>query len=63
MSVIGTPVRRREDYRFLTGQGTSLDLVVSAGALRQAQITRALRDFDLVRTRVDALLALADCHW
>ncbi len=48
---------------FLTGQGTSLDLVISAGALRQAQINRALRDFDLVRARIDALLALADCHW
>jgi outer membrane protein TolC len=48
---------------FLKGQGTSLDLVVSAGALRQAQINRALRDFDLVRARIDALLALADCHW
>jgi outer membrane protein TolC len=48
---------------FLTGQGTSLDLVVSAGALRQAQINRALRDFDLVRARIEALLALADCHW
>jgi multidrug efflux system outer membrane protein len=48
---------------FLTGQGTSLDLVVSAAALRQAQINRALRDFDLVRTRINALLALADCRW
>src|SRR5271166_3196469 len=25
MTVIGTPVRRREDYRFLTGQGTYTD--------------------------------------
>jgi multidrug efflux system outer membrane protein len=48
---------------FLTGQGTSLDLVVSAAALRQAQINLALRDFDLVRARIDALLALADCRW
>ncbi len=48
---------------FLKGQGTSLDLVVSAGALRQAQINRALRDFDLVRARIAALLSLADCHW
>jgi outer membrane protein TolC len=48
---------------FLTGQGTSLDLVVSAAAVRQAQINRALRDFDLVRARIDALLALADCRW
>ena len=25
MAEIGTPVRRREDYRFLTGQGTYTD--------------------------------------
>ncbi|HXN32707.1 MAG TPA: TolC family protein, partial [Polyangiaceae bacterium] len=56
-------VDRMTQVGFLTGQGTSLDLVVSAGALRQAQINRALRDFDLVRARIDALLALADCHW
>ena len=48
---------------FLTGQGTSLDLVISAASLRQAQINRALRDFDLVRAKIDALLALADCQW
>jgi multidrug efflux system outer membrane protein len=48
---------------FLTGQGTSLDLVISAAGLRQAQINRALRDFDLVRAKIDALLALADCQW
>jgi outer membrane protein, multidrug efflux system len=48
---------------FLTGQGTSLDLVISAAALRQAQINRALRDFALVRARINALLALADCRW
>jgi hypothetical protein len=56
-------VDRMTQVGFLTGQGTSLDLVVSAGALRQAQINRALRDFDLVRARIDALLALADCRW
>jgi outer membrane protein, multidrug efflux system len=56
-------VDRMTQVGFLKGQGTSLDLVVSAGALRQAQISRALRDFDLVRARIDALLALADCHW
>jgi outer membrane protein, multidrug efflux system len=56
-------VDRMTQIGFLTGQGTSLDLVVSAAALRQAQINRALRDFDLVRARIDALLALADCRW
>jgi len=54
---------RMTQVGFLTGQGTSLDLVISAGALRQAQINRALRDFDLVRARIAALLALADCRW
>src|SRR3954449_10426852 len=33
MSVIGTPVRRREDYRFLTGQGTYTDDINRAGQL------------------------------
>lgn len=56
-------VDRMTQIGFLTGQGTSLDLVVSAASLRQAQINRALRDFDLVRARIDALLALADCRW
>lgn len=54
-------VDRMTQVGFLRGQGTSLDLIVSAGTLRQAQINRALRDFDLVRARIDALLALADC--
>jgi outer membrane protein TolC len=48
---------------FMTGQGTSLDLVISAAALRQAQINKALREFELVRARIQAVLALADCHW
>jgi multidrug efflux pump subunit AcrA (membrane-fusion protein) len=58
-----TRVDHMTQVGYLTGQGTSLDLVVSASALRQAQINRALRDFDLVRARIDALLALADCRW
>src|SRR5215472_16079645 len=33
MSVIGTPVRRREDYRFITGQGTYTDDINRAGQL------------------------------
>jgi outer membrane protein TolC len=45
------------------GQGTSLELVVAASALRQAEITLALRDFDVVKARVAAILALANCPW
>ena len=33
MPSIGTPVRRREDYRFLTGQGTYTDDITRPGQL------------------------------
>ena len=46
---------------YLEGQGTSLELVTAASALRDAEINLALRDFDVVRARVLAILALANC--
>jgi outer membrane protein TolC len=45
------------------GRGTSLELVVAAAALRQADINLALREFDVVRARILAMLALASCPW
>ncbi len=48
---------------YIEGQGTSLELVVAAAGLREADITLALRDFDLVRARILAILALANCPW
>jgi outer membrane protein TolC len=48
---------------YIEGQGTSLELVTAAAALREADITLALRQFDLVRARVTAILALANCPW
>ena len=48
---------------YVEGQGTSLELVIAATALRQANITLALREFDLVRARILAILALATCPW
>jgi len=48
---------------YLEGRGTSLELVTAAQALREAEIQLALRDFDLVRARVAAVLALATCPW
>jgi len=48
---------------YIEGQGTSLELVTAAAALREAEITLALRQFDLVRARVTAILALANCPW
>jgi outer membrane protein, multidrug efflux system len=48
---------------YIEGQGTSLELVIAAAALREADITLALREFDLVKARVLAILALANCPW
>jgi len=48
---------------YVEGQGTSLELVTAASALREADITLALRQFDLVKARVTAILSLANCPW
>jgi multidrug efflux system outer membrane protein len=46
---------------FMTGLYTSLDLVTSSAALRQAEINLALADYGLVKAKVLAVLALATC--
>lgn len=43
------------------GLGTSLDLVVSGQALRQADINLALLEFQVAQARADAILANAEC--
>lgn len=48
---------------YLEGRGTSLELVAAAQALREAEINLALREFELVRARVLAVLSLASCPW
>ena len=48
---------------YLEGRGTSLELVTAAQALREAEIQLALRDFEVVKARVLAILALASCPW
>jgi outer membrane protein, multidrug efflux system len=48
---------------YLEGRGTSLELVTAAQALREAEIQLASRDFELVKARVLAVLALATCPW
>ena len=45
------------------GRGTSLELIVAAQALRESEIQLALREFELVKSRVLAVLALASCPW
>jgi len=48
---------------FAEGSGTSLELVTAAAALRQAEINLALKEFDLLRARITADLAVANCEY
>jgi multidrug efflux system outer membrane protein len=48
---------------YTAGQGTSLELVTASEAHRQAEINLALQDFNVVKARLLALLALATCPW
>ncbi len=45
------------------GRGTSLELVAAATTLRQAEITLALREFDVVKARVAAVISLSNCEY
>lgn len=51
--------RTRDGYA--RGLGTSLDLVTSAQALRQADINLAVLDFQVAQARANAVLANAEC--
>jgi len=48
---------------FEVGRGTSLELVQSGAALRQAELNLVLREFELVQARLDAFLTEARCDW
>lgn len=48
---------------FEVGRGSSLELVQSAQALRQADVLLAQREFELVQARLDAFLTEAQCNW
>jgi outer membrane protein TolC len=48
---------------FEVGRGSSLELVQSAVALRQADVALITRELDLVQARLDAFLTEASCDW
>ncbi len=48
---------------YMAGQGTSLELVTASEAHRQAELNLALADFNVVKARILAVLALATCPW
>jgi len=60
---LAAEVDRLTQVSYTVGQATSLDLVVSAAALRQADINLALAEFNLVKARILSVLALATCPW
>jgi outer membrane protein TolC len=46
---------------FLNGSGTSFDLVDTAQRLREAELDLAIKEFQVVRAKLTAFLALATC--
>jgi outer membrane protein TolC len=58
---LASDVDRMTRAAYQTGKGTSLDLVTSAAALRQAEVNLAVDELDLVQARIASLLTLADC--
>lgn len=60
---LAADVDRLVRLSYQEGRGTSLELVTAAQSLRESEIQLALRDFELVKSRVLAVLALASCPW
>jgi outer membrane protein, multidrug efflux system len=54
-------IDRRTRDGYMQGAGTSLDLVVSAQSLRQAEINLVLLEVQLGQARADTVLANAEC--
>ncbi len=60
---LAAEVDRLTQAGYLEGQGSSLELVTAAAALRQADISLALQEFTLVKAKLLAVLSLAICPW
>lgn len=56
-------VDERTRSGYLQGLGTSLDLVTSAQALRQSEISLALLEFQVAQARANAYLVNAECAY
>ena len=52
---------RLSQVAFVNGTGTSFDLVDTARRWREAELDLAIKEFEVVRAKVAALLALATC--
>ncbi|HWP06771.1 MAG TPA: TolC family protein [Polyangiaceae bacterium] len=58
---IAAETARLARVAFINGSGTSFDLVDTASKQRQAEIDLTVKQFELLRAKVAALLALASC--
>lgn len=52
---------RLSQIAFTAGQGSSFELVDASRRLREAEIDSAIKEFELVRAQIAALLALSSC--
>lgn len=59
---IASETARLTQVAYLNGTGTSFDLVDSARRLRAAELDLAIKEFQVLRAKIAALLALATCH-
>jgi outer membrane protein TolC len=58
---IAAETARLTKVAYLNGSGTSFDLVDTARRLREAELDYAVKEFDVLRAKIAALLALATC--
>jgi len=59
---IASETSRLSQVAFMNGSGTSFDLVDTARRLRDAEIDLAIKEFEVLRAKIAALLALATCR-
>jgi outer membrane protein TolC len=59
---IASESSRLAKIAFVHGTGTSFDLVESARRQRLSEIDVTLRQFEVVRARITALLAMSNCN-
>jgi outer membrane protein TolC len=59
---IASETARLTRVAYLNGTGTSFDLVDSARRLRAAELDLAIKEFEVLRAKIAALLSLATCH-
>jgi outer membrane protein TolC len=58
---ISAETARLTKVSYLNGSGTSFDLVDSARRQREAEVDYTIKEFDVLRAKIAALLALATC--